>query len=201
MSTVQLKLGPKDHGHRLTLDEYDEADFEPGFKYEIIDGRLYVSTAPNAPENLLENWLHMKLFMYSAHNPSVINLVTSEPRVFVHSRKSATVPEPDIAAYQDFPRETSLRELDWRTLSPVLVVEVLVDGKPEKDLVRNLELYFDVPSISEFWVLDGRDNPDEPTLIQHRRYGKRWVVRSFAFGSTFTSKLLPGFELLINPRK
>jgi hypothetical protein len=38
-------------------------------------------------------------------------------------------------------------------------------------------------------------------LIQHRRYGKRWVVRPFPYGSTFTTKFLPGFELVIDPRK
>jgi len=201
MATVQLKLGPTDHGHPLTLEEFDEADFEPGFQYEIIDGSVYVSTSPNFPENFLENWLQMKLFIYSVHHPMVINYVTTKPRVFVHSRKKATVPEPDIAAYSDFPKNTPLRELQWQTLSPILVAEVLVDGKPEKDLERNLELYFDVPSIAEYWVLDGRDNPDEPTLIQHRRYGRRWVVRSFAYDSTFTTKLLPEFSLLIDPRK
>ena len=28
-------------------DEFDEAEFEPGSEYEIIDGRLYVSAWPN----------------------------------------------------------------------------------------------------------------------------------------------------------
>ena len=201
MATVQLKLGPTDHNHPLTLDEFEDADFEPGFMYEIIDGRLYVSNQPNPAENVLENWLMMKLYIYAAHNPTVLNYVTNKPRVFVHSRKKATVPEPDIAAYSDFPKDTPLKELHWQTLGPVLVAEVLVEGKPDKDMVRNVELYFDVPSISEYWVLDGRDNPDEPTLIQHRRYGKRWVVRLFAYGTTFTTKLLPEFSLLIDPRK
>jgi Uma2 family endonuclease len=84
---------------------------------------------------------------------------------------------------------------------PVLVSEVLVEGEAEKDLERNPELYLAVPSVREYWVLDGRADPNEPTLIQHRRYGKRWVVRRFPYGSTFATKLLPGFTLLIDPRK
>ena len=40
-----------------------------------------------------------------------------------------------------------------------------------------------------------------PSLGNFRRYGKRWVVRSFPYGSTLTTKLLPGFSLLIDPRK
>ena len=201
MATVQLKLGPADHGRPLSLDDFDDADFEPGFKYEIIDGRLYVSTAPNPAENFLDNWLFLKLTAYSLQHPSVIDYVSYRARVFVHSRKKDTAPEPDITVYHDFPRDRSLKELRWQDLGAILVAEVLVEGDPNKDLRRNLELYLAVPSIREYWVLDGRENPDEPTLIQHRRYGKRWVVRSFPYGSTFTTKLLPGSSLLIDPRK
>ena len=48
MSTVQSKLGPADHGRAMTLDEFDDADYEPGYKYELIDGRLYVSPDPES---------------------------------------------------------------------------------------------------------------------------------------------------------
>lgn len=55
MSTVQLKFGPADHNRPLTLDDFESAEYERGFKYEIIDGRLYVSPLPNPPENILES--------------------------------------------------------------------------------------------------------------------------------------------------
>ena len=201
MATVQLTLGPLDHGRRLSLAECEDADYEPGYKYEIIDGRLYVSPQPNLPENSLEEWLGFELRLYARDHPEVINYVTSKGRVFVHARENATVPEPDLTAFADFPPKTPRKQLRWSEQSPVLVVEVLAEGSPEKDLVRNAELYFEVPTIREYWVLDGRDDPDEPTLIQHRRYGSRWVIRRFPFGSTFATKLLPGFSLVVDPRK
>jgi Uma2 family endonuclease len=201
MATIHLKLGPADHGRALSLDEYESADYEPGFKYEIIDGRLYVSPQPNPPENFLEEWVGLALRLYARANPAVINYVTAKGRVFVHARRQATVPEPDLTAYAGYPRGVPLDEIRWDEQSPVLVVEVLVEGGSEKDLVRNAELYFEVPTIREYWVLDGQEDPNEPTLIQHRRYGKRWVIRSYPYGSTFTTKLLPGFSLVIDPRK
>jgi len=77
----------------------------------------------------------------------------------------------------------------------------VVDVKdPEKDLFRNVELYFEVPSIREYWVLDAREDPDHPTMLVHRRYGGRWRVLEVGFGETYTTRLLPGFELLIDPR-
>jgi Uma2 family endonuclease len=201
MSSVQLKLGPADHGRSISLGEFDEAGFEPGVKYEIIDGRLYVSTEPNPAENALQNWLFINLMLYARHRPDVINYVAVQSRLFIHSRSNPTVPEPDLAVYCDWPRDRPLKQLHWRDLEPILVVEVLVEGDAVKDLERNRELYLDAPSIREYWILDGRENPDEPTLIQNRRHGKRWVERSFPYGSTFTTKLLPEFSLVIDPRK
>jgi Uma2 family endonuclease len=200
MRTAQLKLGPLDHGRRLTLDEFDAAEWKPGSRYEIIDGRLYVSAEPDPPENVIENWLLRKLFVYQGATPGVLNYVTNKARVFVHARRSATVPEPDMAAYTDFPLTLPLLEMHWEDISPVLVCEVL-RSDIVKDLDRNVDLYLAVPSIREYWVIDAWDDPEEPTLVQHRRHGKRWVVRRFGYGTTFTTKLLPGFSLLIDPRK
>jgi Uma2 family endonuclease len=201
MSIAHLKLGPSDHGRPLPLDGFESADYEPGFKYELIDGRLYVSPIASLPENILEDWLHDHLKGYAKAHADVIDYVTTKARVFIPSRPKATAPEPDIAAYHNFPRSTPLRELRWDDVSPLLVTEVLVEGKPDKDLDRNPDLYLAVPSVKDYCVLDGRDEPEQPTLIQHRRYGKRWVIREYPYGTTFTTKLLPGFTLLIDPRK
>jgi Uma2 family endonuclease len=119
----------------------------------------------------------------------------------VPARPDLTVPEPDVAAYRDFPLHLPLSEWSWEDVSPIVVCEVLVDSDPHKDLVRNVDLYFEVPSISEYWILDGSADPDRPTLIARRRWGSRWVVREVAYGETFTTRTLPGFELLIDPRQ
>ena len=49
MSTV-LKVGPLDRNRPMTLDEFMVADYEAGYQYELIDGKLYVSPLPNSPE-------------------------------------------------------------------------------------------------------------------------------------------------------
>lgn len=201
MSMVQLKLTPADHGRRLTLDDFESAEFEPGVRYEIIDGRVYASPQANFPENMLENWLARKLIVYSDARPDVTNYVTTKSRVYVESRTQPTIPEPDVTAFRGVPLDADVRDVHWNDLTPILVCEVLVDSDPHKDLERNPDLYFDVPSIREYWVLDGRDDPNRPALIQRRRHGKRWVVKRFEYGTTFATKLLPGFSLLIDPRK
>ncbi len=67
-------------------------------------------------------------------------------------------------------------------------------------MVRNVELYFQVSTIKEYWLLDTRADPDHPTMRVHRRHGSRWRIIDLAAGATYTTKLLPGFELILNPR-
>src|SRR6516225_10958883 len=164
-----VKLGPTDHGRPMTFDEFLSGDYEEGYHYEIIDGKLYVSPLPNVPENIVEQWLHGKLWLYSRQHPEIINFVTTKARVFVPVRPRVTAPEPDIAAYHDFPLERPTRTLRWQDLRPVLVAEVLSKDDPDKDPVRNVELYLQVPSIKEYWLLDTRKDPDRPLMTVYRR--------------------------------
>jgi Uma2 family endonuclease len=199
MTTI-LKLGPADHGRPMTLEEFDAGDYEQGYKYELIDGKLYVSPEPNMPEGLLEDWLGEKLRLYKAEHPEVINFISPKARIFVPGRPGTTVPEPDLAAYHDLPLTEDWDELDWRDFSPILVIEILTGDDPTKDLVRNVDLYFRVPAIKEYWVVDGREKVSRPSMRVHRRYGKRWKVIDLAFGETYATRLLPGFTLTIDPR-
>jgi Uma2 family endonuclease len=202
MSTaIRLKFAPADHGRRVTLDEFEAAEYEPGFKYEIIDGRLFASPQPNAPEQFLETWLRDKLADYGRDRPELAARVCTKARVFVPGRPDLTVPEPELAYYQPYPVDTPIGDLKWEDMTPLVVAEVLVDGNSGKDLVRNVDLYFQVPGIEEYWVLDGREIPGEPLLIARRRYRDRWVLTEVPFGDTYKTATLPGFELVIDPRR
>ena len=91
------KLGPADHGRPMNGVESPAGDFEPGYKYEVIDGRLYVSPQPDAPEHILERWLRRKVERYADDHPAVINFVAVKGRVFLPRSARLTVPEPDLA--------------------------------------------------------------------------------------------------------
>jgi Uma2 family endonuclease len=201
MATV-LKLGPADHGRSMAGEDFQTAAWEEGYQYELIDGKLYVTPLPNAPQGRIEKWIYTKLDRYAEEHPEVINFVYNKARVIVSARPGVTNPEPDVAAYHGFPEAEALADLDWEDVSPILVVEVLSLDDPDKDLIRNVELYRQVPSIREYWILDTRASADRPTMLVYRRRGKSWQrVIELAFGDTYTTKLLPGFQLVLNPRK
>jgi Uma2 family endonuclease len=201
MATI-LKIGPGDHGRPMTLEEFTADDYEEGYQYELIDGRLYVSPRPNLPQGFIETWIFRALQRYSDAHPDIINHVHPNARVFVPGRPGVTNPEPDVAAYHNFPLHLPIRELRWQDVSPVLVVEVLSLDDPDKDLVRNVELYLEVPSILEYWIVDTRHDPEQPTMQVYRRRGRRWQrVIEVTAGATYTTRLLPGFELTLVPRR
>jgi len=198
---THLRFNAADHGRRITVEEAEFAEYEEGHKYEIIDGRITVSPIANFPEHILERWLRRKLESYSDEHLDVMNLVVNKSRVFVPEQPELTVPEPDLACYHDFPLDAPFNEVRWKDVSPLIVAEILVDSDSDKDMVRNVDLYFQVPSIVEYWILDGSNNPNAPTLIARRRWGSRWLVTEVPYGEIYATRTLPGFELLVDPRK
>ncbi|HEY7311090.1 MAG TPA: Uma2 family endonuclease [Gemmataceae bacterium] len=200
MSTALKKLGPADHGRPMTLEEFLAARSLEGYQYELIDGKLYVSPVPNLPENRVEDWVYFKLKLYAHYYPDVLNFASNKARVFVPGRRRVTNPEPDVAAYRDFPLELPWASVRWQDVSPILVAEVLSLDDPDKDLVRNVELYLRVPSIKEYWLFDTRDDPEQLRLQVRRRYRGRWRLLEYGPGDTYTTKLLPDFSLVLDPR-
>src|SRR5262249_18572342 len=92
MATVS-KLGPADHGRSLAFSDYLAGDYLEGYQYELIDGKLYVSPAANAPQGRIERWIYRKLDRYSDERPEIINYVHAKARVFVPDRPGVTAPE------------------------------------------------------------------------------------------------------------
>jgi Uma2 family endonuclease len=73
---VITRLGLADHGKPVSLDEFETAEFDEGFKYELINGRLYVAPAANQPEDQDQGWIYDILKDYSRKHPDVINRVS-----------------------------------------------------------------------------------------------------------------------------
>ena len=47
MATVNaIRIGPADHGRRMSLEEFREAEEEEGYRYELARGVLEVTLCP-----------------------------------------------------------------------------------------------------------------------------------------------------------
>ncbi|MFL5242228.1 MAG: Uma2 family endonuclease [Gemmataceae bacterium] len=193
-------LGPTDHGKPLAPDEFMAGDYQEGFKYELVEGKLYVAPLPNLSDDRVEIWLLLKLVLYSREHPEVVNHVTDKARVFVPTGSVDTIPEADIAAYRNFPVHLPFQKVRWQDVSPLLVVEIVSADDPDKDLVRNVDLYLQVPSIKEYWILDARKEPERPHLLVYRRSRGKWRRMEVGPDEAYSTNLLPGFPLVMNAR-
>jgi Uma2 family endonuclease len=137
---------------------------------------------------------------YRDAHPEVINYVTSGSRVFIPGRRRATCPQPDLSVYRDFPLRWPIRMRSWQDVNPLLVVEVVSPRYAHKDLVRNVALYREAPSVREYWIFDPRDREGNLTLRVYRKRGRAWQrAIDVPFGGAYTTPLLPGFTLVVDP--
>jgi Uma2 family endonuclease len=199
LANGKSELTPADHGRRMSFKKFASAPWRGGFRYELIDGRLYVSPLPNMPHDRVLEWLRAALDSYMRRRSDVIDWISTHGRVFVPDRPAETCPEPDLAAYQNFPYDIPWREVNWENVSPILVVEVASDDLA-KDFGRNVDLYEQVPSVREYWLVYPGESNAQFLFRVYRRRGKKWQKPiDHKFGDTYSTALLPGFKLRINP--
>lgn len=189
-SERRRRLGPSDHGLALSMEEYEAAEYEEGFSYELVRGRLEVTPSPDLPHDVALEALDDVIQAYRAAHPGTVDYKSTRSRVFPDAPGRQCSVEPDLALFTGLRRDT---EQNWRDLDPVLVVEVLSPGHERKDRVRNRSLYLEVPSIREYWIVD----PRRRTLLVlvRRPAGEGWDERLVPTGDRYETPLFPGLSI------
>jgi Uma2 family endonuclease len=198
MSTM-LRIGPHDHGRGMTYEEFLAGDYEKGYRYELIRGELYVSPQPNPHHDEMSEYLDELLTIYKLKHRTIVKRLSSHCRVFVPGERKTTCPEPDFALYNDYARGSG--QTRWEEFSPFIVIEIVSDSDPDKDYIRNVDLYQRVPTILEYWLFDNLNEVGGPTLRVHRRDSgdQEWKIDDYGPDVTYTTPLLPGFSLRVSP--
>ena len=68
-----LRIGPADHGRRLKLDEFIEAEFEEGWVYELARGVVEVTEVPGPWHGRIVDRLARMFIHYDEQHPGRIN--------------------------------------------------------------------------------------------------------------------------------
>src|SRR4051812_40106826 len=66
------RIGPADDGRALTLQEFLEADEEPGYRYELARGVLEVTEVPDDLHRQVMTNLYEAMARYRRDHPGVI---------------------------------------------------------------------------------------------------------------------------------
>ncbi len=118
---------------------------DDGNRYEVLDGALLVTPAPNERHQRVATELAAQLVWYCrAHRLGTVYAYGAIPR-------DRSELQPDVMVVLGDVRE---RKSGWKGLPrPALVVEVLSDSTRSRDLLLKREAY-DRWGIAEYWVVD-----------------------------------------------
>ena len=179
--TSTTYLCPEVAGITMTPDEFDNADFDRGFRYELIRGVVVVSpmTSPfeRGPNELLGYWL----LDYQRRHPqgSVLDGTLSENDIFIGDERRRA----DRVIWAGLGRTPSVEE------TPTIAIEFVSSGKRNflRDYEEKRHEYASV-GVQEYWIV----NRFNRTLTVYRGQTDVVVLKE---NETYNPHLLPGFEL------
>jgi Uma2 family endonuclease len=173
----------------LTIADLDAFPDDDGNRYELIEGVLYVSTAPGLPHQLVLNNLLVELGLYRRENP--IGVIVPGPGT-IFSNYDAVIPDIVIIRNERWNTVTSEQRV---TGAPDIVVEILSPGSENRrrDLQVKRKLYGKY-GVSEYWIVDNNDRSIAIYRLQNQSLENVVTLRG---DDVLTTPLLPGFELTV----
>jgi Uma2 family endonuclease len=191
MSTQTIKIGPADHGRRMSLADFEHAEVQEGRLYELGRGVITVSDVPG-PRHLVQlNAIRRQLHAYDLQHPDKIHTIASGSDCKILLADLESERHPDVAIYKNPPPEG---DDFWASWIPEIVMEVVSPGSEQRDYVEKREEYLRF-GVREYWIVDaGREE-----VLVLRRSGGRWVERVLRVADVYRTRLLPDFEFRCEP--
>lgn len=171
---------------RFTTRDLEAMPEIEGVRYEIIDGELYVSTAPHWGHQRASHVLASSLYIWS--EASRLGDAMPTPGLVFAGDQNVI---PDLVWISKARLSGGLDDAGHLTVAPELVVEVLSPGSSNEFRDREVKLdFYSRLGVHEYWIVDWRAR-----LVEvYRRLGSGLQrVATLTGNDSLTSPLLPGF--------
>lgn len=192
MSQTIIRIGPQDHGRRMSLDEFDPAEVQEGYIYELGRGVITVTDVPRPRHLRIVNAIRRQFAAYDLAHPGRISILASggECKILLDDLQSER--HPDLAVYKT---GASVEGEDvWATWIPEIVIEVISPGSEQRDYVEKREEYLAF-GVLEYWIVDA----GRAEILVLRRSRGRWAERVLHRADVYRTRVLPGFEFACAP--
>ncbi len=187
MATVTRTIGAADHGRRMKLADFIDADFEEGRLYELARGRIVVTEIPGYSHGRIVMRLWQLFSLYNHDHPGVINYEAGGGESRIRLPGMVCDRHPDHAIYLMPPPPD---DHPWTEWIPTLVVEIITKGSRRRDLIEKRDEYLRV-GVLEYWVID----PKRREMRVHSRAGDTWEIKTVRANAIHRTHLLPGLEV------
>lgn len=185
----KAKIGPYDHGRRMSLKTFEFAPVEEGFLCELARGYIVVSEVANYPHAMQIVAITGPLWACRESNPGLIHAILGTMDCKLPIPQWESERHPDIAVYMTRPKGKKDRTL-WRTWLPDLTIEVVSESSRERDYIHKREEYWTL-GVKEYWIVDAKLEQ----VLQLRRGKSDWIEKVLGPKDHIETKLLPGFKL------
>jgi len=183
---AEIVLGPESAGLLMTPEEFDAIEeFDPEYRYELVNGVVVVSPIPLADETGPNELLGNLLFVYQQSISGKEVLDGTLPQQYVYTRTGRRI--ADRLIWTGLGRAPNVRK-DL----PRIAVEFESGGRRDRqrDYVDKRREYGEA-GIRQYWIFDRFQRTLTVIDYARGRTKKRVIAEDF----TYESPLLPGFIL------
>jgi Uma2 family endonuclease len=170
------------NGTLMTPAEFDRADFEEGWRYELINGVLIVSPIPSLSEADPNEYLGHLLWKYQEEHRKGSSLDFTAPERTINTKRNRR--RVDRAIW------TGLGRLPRKNETLTILAEFVSPGKRsrERDYESKRDEYMAI-NVQEYWIIDRF----ERCMVVFIRSGGEIRQRVIREHQTYRTALLPGF--------
>lgn len=187
MANTATIIGPADQGRRMSLREFQDAESDGGYVYELNKGTITVTNVPNRRHLAMSIAARRQLSSYDLSHPGFVYGIVggSDCKILLLGIESER--HPDIAVYKTPPPPPD--EEIWASWIPELVIEIVSPDSAHRDYVEKREEYLQF-GITEYWIID----EDKQQMLALRRAGGMWREKIVEADGVHRTRLLPGLE-------
>src|SRR5438105_4024 len=149
---AKVKVGPADDGKRMSLEDFDKAEAQEGFLYELSRGVITVSDVPKRRHLLQIKSLRAQFNAYEMVYPGVIDTVGSGSECKLLIADFDSERHPDLCIYKTSCLD-HVEETVWSTWIPEIVIEVVSIGSELRDYQEKPDEYLRF-GVKEYWIID-----------------------------------------------
>jgi Uma2 family endonuclease len=188
MGKTIVKIGPADHGRKMSLEEFEHAEVQEGYLYELGRGTIIVVDVPKGAHALQVIAIRRQFSAYDVFHPGRITgiLGSMECKLLVGRLESER--HPDVAIYLSAPPDVKRKDF-WSRWVPEIVIEVVSPSSRKRDYEEKPAEYLGV-GVQEYWIVDARKR----LMVVMRRARNRWVESTIRPPDLYRTRLLLGLE-------
>ena len=173
----------------LTIADLEAAP-DDGNRYELIEGVLFVSTAPNYFHQSIVTRILVAISMHLMEHP-IGEVVPGAGIVF--DDLNGVIPDLVFLTHE---RKRQVLVGGRLIAAPEIVIEILSPGasneRRDRHVKRNL---YSVRGVHEYWIVDPESRSIE--LYRKRKEGGLEIAANLQSGDEVTSSVLPDFRLAV----